>query len=179
MKKTVLLLVLALGINFNIKAQEIPKLNLTKTGIEGIIVPVDSTPSNELYSNGLNWVQETYKNPSEVLKANIENTKIRVNGYSSDSWYIKTLGMKQYFDLSYSIEITFKDDKYKLEYTITELSDNGKRFGYSYSSFFKKDGSVRKMYTGAVEDINNQMNSLSNSFYEYVSGKTEEKNSDW
>ena len=154
-------------------------MQLTKIGVEGIVVSADSIPSNELYSKALNWVQETYKNPSEVLKANIENEKIRVSGYASDSWYVKSLGMKTYFDLSYLIEISFKEGKYKFEYTITQLSDNGKKLFYSYPSFFKKDGSTRKMYKVSVATINNEMNNLSKSFYDYVTGKTENKDSDW
>lgn len=172
MKKTILFLAVLLT-SLNIDAQEIPKLQLTKAGIESIVVSAESIPANDLYSKALNWIQETYKNPSEVLKANIKDEKIRVSGYASDSWSIKSLGMKNYFDLSYLIEVSFKDGKYKFEYTITELSDNGKRFGYSYPVFFKKDGSTRKMYVGGVAEIDNQMNRLSKSFYDYVTGKTE------
>ena len=178
MKKTILLFAVLLT-SLSINAQEIPKLQLTKAGIESIVVSAEGIPSSELYTNALNWIQETYKNPDKVLKLKIENEKIRVSGYASDSWNIKSLGMKTYYDYSYLIEVYFKDGKYKFDYTITELSDDGKKFFYNCSAFYKKDGSVRKMYVGGVEDINNQMNSLSKSFYDYVTGKTKEKNSDW
>ena len=177
MKKTILLLMLSISIN--IFAQDLPKLELKQTGIESIVVDVEGKTASELYNQALNWVQETYKNPDEVLKAKIENQKIRINGFSENSWYIKSLGMKQYSDLSYSIEISFKDGKYKFEYAITKLSKDGQKFGYSYPYFFKKDGSTRKFYKESVPAINNEMNDLSQSFYDYEVGKTDKKEDDW
>ena len=60
-------------------AQEIPKLKLTPSGVEAIVVSVDSLKADYLYKKSINWVQETYKNPEKVLKAKIENEKIRID----------------------------------------------------------------------------------------------------
>ncbi len=176
MKKTLLLLLLSI----NIFAQEIPQLELKPTGIESIVVKVDGRFANELYYHSLNWVQETYKNPDEVLKVKIANEKIRVDGFSGGFWHMDSFGVKnQYYGYGYSLEVSFKDGRYKFDYKINYLSNNGEKFAYSYNEFWKKNGTLRKHFVASVKKINEDMNKLSQSFYEYVSGKTEKKVEDW
>ena len=105
MKKITLALLLT-NVTFG---QELPQLTLTQNGVEPIVVDVKEKTAQELYQKALNWVQETYKNPDEVLKANITNEKIRFNGYKQHAWSWKTMGMKQTVDMEYTIEVSFKD----------------------------------------------------------------------
>ncbi len=163
-----------------IYAQDIPKLKLTRIGVEPIVVNVDSLTAKNIYKNALNWVQETYKNPDEVLKANIENEKIRINGYSRDAWWYKSIGIILYYNIDYTIEISFKDGKYRFEYIVGQFYlKTGQRAQYGYSSFFKKSGEVRKVYISGVSSLEETMNDLSLSFYNYVTGKTKKSNDDW
>ena len=178
MKKIILLLTVSLSIN--IFAQGIPQLELKQTGVESIVVDVDGKNASELYNKALNWVQETYKNPDEVLKAKIENDKIRLNGYSDSSWHMDSFGLKNtYYGYKYTIEASFKDGKYKFDYLINELIDPKGEFNFSYDAFWKKNGTLRKQFVASVKEINEEMNKLSQSYYEYVSGKTQKKNDDW
>ena len=88
--------------------QEIPQLKLTPNGVEPIVVEVDSVSSSEIYQKAQNWVQETYKNPEKVLKANIANEKIRIDGFATDAWWYKSLGVLNSYNMEYTIEISFK-----------------------------------------------------------------------
>lgn len=63
-------------------SQDFPKLKLTPSGVEPIIVTTDSLKATDLYKKALNWVQDTYKNPDKVLKAKIENEKLRIDGFA-------------------------------------------------------------------------------------------------
>ena len=64
-----------------------------------------------MYNKTLNWVKETYKNPDAVLKMKIENEKIRIDAIATG--LLKIRGNS--FNLSYVIEISFKDNKYRFE----------------------------------------------------------------
>jgi len=53
-------------------AQDIPKLKLTPTGVEAIVVNVDTLKADYLYKKAINWVQESYKNPDKVLRLRLK-----------------------------------------------------------------------------------------------------------
>jgi hypothetical protein len=46
-----------------------------------VVVEIDSLNAAEVYLKTLGWIKETYKNPDEVIKANFENEKIRLDGF--------------------------------------------------------------------------------------------------
>ena len=95
-------------------SQDLQKFELTKDGVQPIVVNIDSFSISTLYQKTLNWVQENYKNPKEVLKANIENETIRADGYKKNAWFYKSLGMKQEYDMEYSFQVDFKEGKVRL-----------------------------------------------------------------
>ncbi|MBI9041250.1 DUF4468 domain-containing protein [Lutibacter sp.] len=160
--------------------QEIPQLKLTPNGVEPIVIEVDDISTAELYNKALNWVQETYKNPNKVLKANIENEKIRIDGFASNAWWYKSMGIQNSYNMEYSIEISFKDGRYRFEYIVGQFFiAGGQKVLYDYRTFYKKDGVIRKSYVDAVPSLEQTMNELSLSFYNYVSGKTTNKEKDW
>ncbi len=160
-------------------SQGIELLKLTPAGVEPIIVEVAGMSAVELYQKSLDWVQETYKTPSSVLKANIENDKIRIDGFASNAWWFKSLGVKLSLDMDYTVKIDFKDGRYRFEFIVGQFWGDGQKVMYDYTAFFNKNGDVKKSYADAVPSLELTMNSLSLSFLNYVTGKTEEKNDDW
>lgn len=178
--RNIFLVMLAILISNLLIGQEIPQLKLTPNGVEPIVVEIDSLSASKIYNKAINWVQETYKNPDKVLKANIANEKIRIDGFANGAWWYKTLGITSNMDMEYTLEISFKDGKYRFEYIIGQFFlSSGEKALYNYSTFFKKDGEIRKMYSDAIPSLELTMNELSQSFYNYVSGKTSNKDGDW
>ncbi|MEQ3501124.1 DUF4468 domain-containing protein [Tenacibaculum sp. SSH1-16] len=174
MKKLLLLPILFFAISTS--CQEIPQLKLSRDGIKPIIVEVKGMKAPEIYNNALNWVQEYYNTPDYVLKANIPNKKIRVNGLEKNAWWYKALGSKMYYDIEYNLEISFKEGKYRFYIDIK----NANSVGTGYKTFFKKKtGKVKRAAKDAVPSLEKTINNLSLSFYNYVTGKTVTKDEDW
>ena len=178
MKK--ILLILGILISNLTFGQELPNLIITPSGVEPIVVIVEGKTATEMYNKSIDWINETYENPNEVIKAKIENKKIRINGLSKGAWRY-TAGIKVVFSVGYSIEISFKDGRYKFEYNINNFyndSNNGEKMGESYLNFYKK-GKVRKYYTESIPSLEKTINNISKSYYNYISGKTDEIEDDW
>lgn len=179
--KRLLLTLILLSLAVLAYSQDIPKLKLTREGIEPIIVEVDSgLTAEEMYKRALNWIKESYENPGEVVKAKFENEKIRLNGFAKDAWFYKSFGKSLYYDMKYSLEIAFKDGKYKFSY---EISDNfytdGSR-AYHFTQMFTGNGQVKKYYAeDGVPSLEKTMNDLSTSFYNFVTGQTKVVEDDW
>jgi hypothetical protein len=160
----------------NVFGQEIPKFELTKDGVQPIIVSIDSFNAQTIYKKTINWVKENYKNPKEVLKADIENESVRIDGFKKNAWFYKSLGMKQEYDMEYSFSIDIKDNKIRLTFTIGQFWGDNKKTAYDYTTFFKKDGELRGAYKDAKPSLEESMNELVSSLYNYIKGN---KKNDW
>ena len=160
--------------------QDLPQLKLSNNGVEPIVIESEGLSANELYSKSLNWVQETYKTPSKALKANILNQKIRVDGFVRNAWWYKSLGVSFSYDIEYTVEISFKDGRYRFEYIVGDsYTEDGVKVLFNNKTWFKKNGEIKKSFIPAVASLEETMNNLSQSFYSYVSGKSIEDDSDW
>lgn len=154
------------------------KINLTRDGVGDIITEVSNLTAVDLYSKSKEWVQLSYKNPSEVLKADIENKTIRLEGFCSDCYYTKSLGIKYYNDVLYTMILSFKDGKYKTSITIDRMLNQGRQVQYSYRNFFKKDGTIRKVYKVSYDSLLESLNATYLSLFNHITGATN-KSDDW
>lgn len=80
--------------------------------------------AKELYEGTLNWINETFNTPDEVIKGKIENEYIRFQG--STDWplfYVKIIGgpSSPYNGYRYMIETKFKDDRFRFEIVEVEV----------------------------------------------------------
>lgn len=178
--KKVLIGILVVFLNSVCFAQEIPKLKATVNGIEPIVVEVDGMTASELYEKSINYVKETYKNPDEVLKAEIKDEKIRFIGFAEEAWFYKAMGIKTFYHMDYSVEISFKDNKYKFEFMVGDFyTTKHAKTVFNYNSFFNKQGEIKKAYTDAPPSMEETINALALSHYNYVTGKTAKVADDW
>ncbi len=177
MKKSLLLL--AIIFCHTSFSQELTQLKITPQGIEPIIIELEGLSASDIYEKSLNWIQETYKNPDKVLKAKIENKKIRLEGYSSNALnFTKVVALN--WGIEYTLEIAFKDGKYQYDCEVNNfVAEDGSSVGWNYKNFYKKKGDLRKAYIPAVSSLEKTINDLSLSYYNYVSGKTDEEDDDW
>ena len=172
------------------------EFKFTKNGFTDFVVTqVDGKTQSDLYKKVLDWVQVTYKNPKEVLKAQIENDYIRIEGFKSNVLCIKFLGMLDCSDIRYQIEIYVKDGKYKfdvirLEFYTKPTKYNNYVGGWNdfpinsidYSFMYKDSGEIRNNYKLYPESIETTFNSLNISLKEFIlnnNNNNQSKSKDW
>ncbi len=56
-----------------------------------VIINVPSKTKEEIFSETINWIKETYKNPDVVLKMQIENEKVRIDAIAKDLLKVRNL----------------------------------------------------------------------------------------
>lgn len=143
----------------------------TELGLNDFVVTdIESMSKEEIYHKTLNWIKETYKNPDLVLKTKIENEKVRIDAIANQLLKVKNLAL----DLNYTIEISFKDSKYKFE-IISLLYNN--ITDYKKILNFKTDSKMIKNFGTSPTDIENYFNDLNNGLGAYITGKN--KKDDW
>jgi hypothetical protein len=181
MKKSLLLILFIAGFA---NAQE-TEFKFTKDGFtDFVVINIEGKNQQELYKKALDWLQVTYKNPKEVIKAQIENDYVRIEGIRSSMFCMKSLGMLNCLDGKYQIEISFKDGKYKFDVISVEHKST---YGWSAflingdigQAYFKENGEIRsafKLYPDAFQSTFNDLNKDLESFLksETIPSKTEE-----
>ena len=189
MKKTVLLVALALTTVLSVNAQT----NHFNTIIEGkkkqvtvaidpsekFIVEVPNKTKEELYEMVMLAVSEQWVNPDEVIDGKLAGSYIKING-GATRYGAKMLGMVQTYFTKVSYNFRFKDEKFmytvNFKFTIPP-SQYSKGGTYPLSlEMTKKNG--KRAYTAMYKDI---YNDEINKFIELIKSKnvSDEDNGDW
>lgn len=141
------------------------------------VMEFDSFAQNELFENTVNWIKETYTNPDEVIKMTIPNKKVRIEGSKLNGVCHNALGTSTCYNVTYTLEISFKEDKYKftptnLKYRIpaTQYYSGGyQNVNFADGSYYyNKKGALRKQYTTVPYSITKIFNDLNNSLNIYL-----------
>jgi hypothetical protein len=177
MKKIIYILLVTVLVT-NLSFSQETEFKFTKEGFTDYVVTnCEGKTQSDLYKKTLDWVSTTYKNPKEVIKAQIENDYIRIEGFKSSMLCIKSLGIMTCFDVRYQIEISFKDGRYKFDVTrIEQYSPSSQYSSGGWSDFpintdlkgyFKESGEIRsmfKLYPDAFQSTFNGLNKDLESF---------------
>ena len=107
--------------------------------LAGQYIVIDSKgTSEENYNKVIQYINTTYENPTEVIKADIKGKYVRME------WYTTKLYRNLNFDLdgTCQLEFNFKEDKIKLTYL---SSNNGVMdLNFTYPKMYKKNGKPKK-----------------------------------
>jgi hypothetical protein len=159
------------------------------------VVEVDSLKKEEIYKLVVEWVKVTYNTPDKVIKSQIENKSIRIEGYS-DVLASHNALFPTYYGTKYSILISIRDGKYKFdpkwaqytipagtynkELTFNAFNDNDESI---VKSKFNKKEEVKTLYKKMPSDFETFYNDLNMSLYEYIKKETtkpkEGSDDDW
>lgn len=172
--KKIMMVVISLITSVSTFAQT-GKFITTKEGItDYVVVDAPNSDAKKIYDKTINWVSETYRNPSEVLTAKIENEKVIFNGSGQLS------GGTNY--VNYRVVVSIKDNKYKFE--VDEIFIVGGAIGrYNYkqnlSQYFKSDGTPKPRLSSTISEIETSLNSLNKSLEMYINSTGSSKNNNW
>ncbi len=114
MKKIFLKMILTIT---TISYSQVTEFTFTKDGLtDYVVTQCEGKTQSEIYKKCVDWIAFTYKNPQSVTQAKIENEYIRVEAIS-ESLICDNKAMygKVCRDGKYTLEISFKDGKYKFE----------------------------------------------------------------
>lgn len=152
-----------------------------------IVVEIDSMNKDELFSKTINWIKETYKNPDEVIKTTIDNEKVRFEGFKDNLICVNSLGMIYCYNSFYTIEIEFKDSKFKftplnLEYRVPASQYNKSMMipinFNDGSDYYNKKNNLKKMNETIPTSISGLFNELNDDLKRYLVTTQQKKDKD-
>jgi len=154
---------------------------------EYLVINVEGKTAKELYTNAVNYIQRTYKNPDDVIKGTVENEYLSFNSYSGNIGKMSNGFNWRNLEATYTIRLDFKDEKVKFELLNLDMFTymSGDRIPVALkmkSSFgwgiYKKN---RKFQIKKMEQTKGDMENYFNSFIQQLKvGLTNAgKSEDW
>lgn len=195
MKKSILLFLLIPTLilsqeSFNIKTHNVTNGSKFLQGkikeIESVLF-IDKIGSAEsLYKNALSWINETYKNPSEVIKAETPFEYIRIEGSTYSLYGISSLGSLYLYDCRYSIEIRFKDNRFRFEVISFDYYMPTTRYSagrlVSAELLFRTENRKGKIKQDGVRNLSkvkNYLEGLANGLKDHKTNTSDDQYNDW
>ena len=155
-----------------------------------IVTNCDGKTQNDLYKKTLDWILVTYNTPSSVIKAQIENNYIRIEGSAGHLVRTGGFGAANYLT-RYQIEISFKDGKYKFDLLNIETYAPSSQYvvggwynfdlirSFKMKSYLNDEGEVRPYYKH-YHEIPSYFNSLNMSLKSFIQSENiPSKSKDW
>ena len=172
MKKLISILLLLLIGNLSIAQDN--KFIYSQDGLNPkyLVVNVDSTSQSEIYQKSIKWIKTTFKNPDKVILSQIENEMIRIEGFSDNAICFGSGTTASCEGLTYQIEISFKEGRYKIEplnlsYYISGYG--GVDVSLTKGAYWNKKGKLRKLYSKIPNQIEELFNGLNDNLSSFVS----------
>jgi len=164
------LIILSLFIS-SVAFSQVPKIELTPNGVEPTVVHVGIMPAADIYAKTVNWIENNFDNPNDVMVANIEDKSITIKAVEPKVWTPMRIGQITNYGLNYTLKIEFKDGRYRMTYTLGNFEIEGKQLSSTPKDLFKKfDGSIKYNLEGAVYGIENKLNKRTESLYNFIMG---------
>ena len=186
MKKLILLLTLALSMQvFGQKYIVTPEglrdvNNVSKTYI---VYDINGLSTTQLYENAINYVNEKYKNPEEVIKGKIEGEYLKFDTYVSDFILYNNSGIKMPIQANFTTQLRFKDGKVKYEISSLDMKCKTSNYYVLFSGgmmqgyiIYKKNGKLFK--EKAKLDIEKQINIYMMDLLNFLKGE-DSSNDNW
>jgi len=92
-----------------------------------LVILCEGKTAKELFDNAIKYIQQTYKNPQEVIKGQIEAEYLSFDTYCSECISFKRGALNPKFNATYRTELSFKDGKVKYEISNLEMESDGNR----------------------------------------------------
>ena len=154
-----------------------------------VAIEVDGLTIPDGYNRALEWINITFNTPSEVIKSQLENKYIRIEGIVKNFYPYDVLNT-MFASVRYTIEFKFKENKVKFEVIKTEYYISPSQYGsggwvnleFLNTKMYKKNGKPKKAYAKKARKVMTYFNELVLSIDAYLKKpieETESGNDDW
>jgi hypothetical protein len=136
-----------------------------------ITIDVDGFKKDDLYSNTINWINEKYKDPDQVIEKDEKDKKITLEGFVDNAI---CFGLREAYScegLSYTLEIKFKDEEYKMkvkELSYINKSNKKEKINLDKSDFLNGNSELDENYSKVPLQIETLFNNLNTSLFNFI-----------
>jgi hypothetical protein len=166
-------------VSTSIFAQE-TEFKFSKDGLTDFIVTTYDGSAKDTYNRTLAWVKENSKKGYKVVSS-VENEKITIEGGKENFICSKAGGTTVCTYATFTIEITFKDGKYKFAAIgLSEKPNNSTNITThnldDFSEYYDKDGTLKKYKDDVPVAYETLFNDLNKNLIDFMDKKKKAEN---
>lgn len=163
-------------LTFSLANAQPPVVALTSRGFAPITITLPATKNEKLVDVSKAWAAAYNKSrtdggqsePGADFTDVTENT-ITISAFKRNAFRYRSTGEEFQFKVRYSMKLVFNQNKYTLTFTTSDIFDeNNKLIQYKLTDYFNDDGTVKEGYTGFKESIDDTVNSIILSHYNFI-----------
>lgn len=156
------------------------EFKFSKDGLTDFIVVTYDGSAKDTYNRALAWVKENSKKGYKVISS-VENEKMTIEGGKENFLCSKAGGTNVCTYGTFTIEISFKDGKYKFDAIgLSEKPNNSTTTTVhnlnDFSEYYDKDGSLKKYKDDVPAAYESLFNGLSKDLLSYMDKKKKAEN---
>ena len=154
------------------------EFKFAKEGLTDFVVAKYEGSAKDLYNRTLAWIKE---NKGYSVLSSVENDKITFKGVKDNFICSKAGGTNVCTLATFTVEITFKDGKYKFDALTLEEFDKKETTTIQnlndFSNYYNKDGALKKYKDGVPAAYEGLFNGVNKSLLSYMDKK--KKSEEW
>jgi hypothetical protein len=171
MKKLILILVILSSTTGLLFSQPIPKFNLTKDGVNPVVLNFDmGLNAEQIYKRVKEWYAKSFQNPQTVIRIDTKNTLVKIAAFKEKAWKIRDNNFDHYYDLEYTLTIEIKDAKCRVTFATAETK---------YKVWFNQNGTTIPKFKESEATFENSINEPLTSLYKYIKEPKKVVKDDW
>lgn len=156
------------------------EFKFSKDGLTDFIVVTYDGSAKDTYNRALAWVKENSKKGYKVISS-VENEKMTIEGGKENFLCSKAGGTNVCTYATFTIEISFKEGKYKFEAVgLSEKPNNATTTVThnlnDFSEYYNKDGSLKKYKEDVPAAYEGLFNGLSKDLVAFMDKKKKSEN---
>ena len=170
-----------------LSAQDAPPTKFTWTKENGltdfIVVPVEDKKASDMYTEALGWMIDRNDITS---KKTVQGESIIIEGQADDVFCSTMMGMRNCNPLLYSIQVSFKDGKYKFDVLSINWKDKASNNIFPLeiappftTTYYNKKGEIKSVFKWIENDLPAFLDKLSNEYKSRLTTKQDPKKNDW
>jgi hypothetical protein len=156
------------------------EFKFSKDGLTDFIVTIYDGSAKDTYNRAAAWVKDNAKKNFTVISS-VENEKLVIEGTKENFLCSKAGGTTVCASATFTIEINFKDGKYKFAALgLTEKANNSANTTVhnldDFSEYYDKDGSLKKYKDDVPAAYESLFNDLNKSLVSFMDKKKKAEN---
>lgn len=156
------------------------EFKFSKDGLTDFIVTIYEGSAKDTYNRATAWVKDNAKKNFTVISS-VENEKLVIEGTKENFLCSKAGGTKVCTSATFTIEINFKDGKYKFAALgLTEKANNSANTTVhnldDFSEYYDKDGTLKKYKDDVPAAYESLFNDLNKSLVTFMDKKKKAEN---
>jgi len=145
-----------------------PRLELTPGGFDVVAVALPAAPAEKLIDLTKVWAFEFNRKEDGFDITNVTANSITISAFKDNAFFYRERGQAFDHKIRYTMEITFNDAGYTVDFKIPEIYSDDRLIEYTIPDYFTREGKLKEGYGAIERSLEASVNNIVKSHYNFL-----------